>query len=137
MFLQGFVSPLWLNHIGSKFAVDPEFYFRHLDFSSMLPSPEHSIMMSLPSIGEIVRIRITSTISWNSPHHPYPRSTKDLRSFCKRHMHEYINNLLNEKGVAPGDSIIRRFSVHDKSHFSIEQMVSVHINHDHPGWLGT
>ncbi|KAL1843254.1 hypothetical protein VTJ49DRAFT_2585 [Mycothermus thermophilus] len=34
LLLQGYPSPEWLNTLGARFRIDPEFYLRHLIFSS-------------------------------------------------------------------------------------------------------
>lgn len=35
LFMQSYPSPHWLNHIGSKFDIDSEFFFRHLEFDQL------------------------------------------------------------------------------------------------------
>ena len=108
LFLQGFVSPMWLNCLGSKFEVDPEFYFRHLDFTSLFPSPHHFTRMSLPSMADIVRNHMVSILSWNGVN-PLADSTAELRSSCKTQMSRYLHNLVNEQEIIPGDSVVCRF----------------------------
>lgn len=136
IFLQGYISPLWLNHIGSKFEVDPEFFLRHLDFLFSQPRPEHFPMLSLPSCAEIIRIRITSIMSWNDFQHSVHNITAHLRSRCERQMKEYLKNLGKGQKVVTSDSIVRRFSVFDSHHFALEQMMTVCVNHDNLGWTG-
>lgn len=135
LFMEGFVSPLWLNHLGSKFDIDPEFYFRHLDFSSSLPHPTHFPMPSLPSAADVVRLRLISIISRNA-FQPSTDSIEGLRSACKNHMNEYLMRLSRGQGIESSDSIMRQFYVHDKYHFSMEQMITIQVNTDGQGWIG-
>ena len=107
LFLQGFVSPMWLNCLGSKFEVDPEFYFRHLDLTSSFPSPDHFTSMSLQPMADIVRIHMGSILSWNGVN-PLADSTAELRSSCKTQMSRYLHKLVNEQEIIPGDSVVRR-----------------------------
>jgi hypothetical protein len=137
--MRGYPSPQWLNHIGSKFDIDPEFFFRHLQFDQLQRTPTHPthfFMPSLPSVAEIIPIRITSILSDYSSQ---PDTIADLRRSCKEHMAEYLNNLTNSLKVSISEPIVRRFSVHDKQHFSIEQMITICVtyNTSTQGWMGT
>jgi hypothetical protein len=137
LFMQGYPSPQWLNHIGSKFDIDPEFFCRHLEFEQLQRAPTHFFMSSLPSAGEIIRIRMTSILSRDDFHFQPAHTITDLRNSCKVHMAEYLNNLVKSLNVSVSESIVRRFSVHDKQHFSIEQMVTICVTYNTQGWMGT
>jgi len=52
-------------------------------------------------------------------------------------MEEYLNNLVKSLEVSVSESIVRRFSVHDKQYFSIEQMVTIYVTYSTRGWMGT
>lgn len=136
LFMEGYPSPQWLNHLGSKFDIDPEFYFRHLEFDHIQKTPTHFFMSSLPSVAEIIRIRITSILSRNDFQFEPEHTIADLRKTSEVHMDEYLNNLVKSLKVSLSESIVRRFSVHDKQHFSIEQMVTICVTHKSPGWTG-
>lgn len=136
LFMKGYPSPQWLNHLGSKFDIDPEFYFRHFEFNHWPATPTHFFMSSLPSVAEIIRIRITSILSRDQFYVEPEHTVTDLRKSCKVHMDEYLNNLVRSLKVSISESIVRRFSVHDKQHFSIEQMITVCVTHKSPGWMG-
>jgi hypothetical protein len=53
-------------------------------------------------------------------------------------MDTYLHNLKRnrETDVKIGDSIVRRYSVHDERYFSIEQEISISINHIGRNWIG-
>lgn len=136
LFMQGYPSPRWLNHIGSKFDIDPEFFFRHLQFEPSQRALTHFFLSSLLSVAEVIRIRITSILSRDCFQFQPEHTITDLRSSCKAHMAEYLNNLVKSLKVSVSDSIVRKFSVHDKQHFSIEQMVTICVTHDPRGWIG-
>ena len=82
LFLHGYPSALWLGHIGSRFNIDPEFYFRHLDFASFQGTPEHFFMHSLPSAADILRVRVTTVLSSNDPSSPAGETVANLRARC-------------------------------------------------------
>ncbi|KAL8939351.1 MAG: hypothetical protein Q9211_002781 [Gyalolechia sp. 1 TL-2023] len=135
LFIGGYPSPQWLNHIGSKFDIDPEFFFRHLEFDQLQMTPIHFFMPSLPSRAEIIRIRITSILSKDDFHFEQAHDITDLRNSCKIHMKEYLENLVKSVNVSLSESIVRRFSVHDKQHFSIAQMVTICVTYESSGWI--
>ncbi|KAF2802478.1 uncharacterized protein BDZ99DRAFT_576849 [Mytilinidion resinicola] len=110
IFLQGYLAPKWLNHNGSKFEIDPEFYLRHLDFSSSV------VARALSNAFSAVLRR-----DYSRPH--------DVDD-----MTEYLKSLGQGKKVVPSDLIVRHFSVFDTHHFAIEQAVTMHVNYDNPGW---
>ncbi|KUJ18841.1 uncharacterized protein LY89DRAFT_506064 [Mollisia scopiformis] len=92
-------------------------------------------MPSLPSAREIIRIRITSILSRDDFHFQPAHTIADLRNLCKVHMAKYLNNLVKSLNVSVSESIVRRFSVYDKQHFSIEQMVTICVTHNTQDWM--
>lgn len=50
-------------------------------------------------------------------------------------MRDYIHNPKVDQGVKLGDSIVRRYSIHDETHFSIEQEVCISLNHIKGQWI--
>lgn len=53
-------------------------------------------------------------------------------------MDAYLHNLKRnrETHLKIGDSIVRRYSVHDEKHFSIEQEISISISRIGRNWIG-
>jgi hypothetical protein len=128
IFMRGFPSGEWLNLIGSKYRVDPEFFYRHLDFK---PTDDRSSNFSNPPL---------PSSSWHLIRLPVmTNGTRDpVRSRVKQ---EDINRLRKEGDDALkaqhhrlmtrdfelhlGDSIIRHYHTFDEIHFSMEQRVSI------------
>lgn len=68
----------------------------------------------------------------NSQHH-----IDRLRQDGVQGMATYEHSLkLNREQVKTGDSIVRRYSVHDEEYFSIEQEVSISLNYFDRQWVG-
>jgi hypothetical protein len=141
LFLNGHPSPQWLNAIGGRFCVDPEFYQRHLDFRAAISRPDYFTLPALPSASEtMARLRIT-TIGYRQPRlgfsaHQHPQRYLDrLRSEAAKGMTQYENTLRMEDKWKTGDSIIRDFAIHDTEHFTIEQDISICIDRIGHGWI--
>lgn len=80
LFLNGHPSPQWLNAIGGRFCVNPEFYQRHLDFRAAFSRPDYFTLPALPSASEtMVKLRITTICRW-----------QPWLGFCA-HQHPQIN----------------------------------------------
>ncbi len=125
LFLRGNPSPEWIDFVGVQYLVDPEFFRRHLNFAQGrdfydLPAPPSSsqniIHLSVTSIGR----RNVAT----------PAKEDGLKK-----LQEYLQNLGTNR-AAVGESIVRRFSVHDETHFSIEQQISICVVRRKGGWTG-
>ena len=131
VFISGHLSPEWLACIGCKFPLDPEFFRRHYDFMN------YKNLFDLPALPsaskDIVRLRIPTicnrsvTISLND----IERHRKDDREIIERYQKQLVSD------GAAGDSIVRRFSLHNENDFTIEQNISICIkNKKKGGWIG-
>lgn len=127
LFLRGFPSAQWLNLIGSKYHIDPEYFCRHLDFR---PTEDLSNDFSYPSppssLWHLIQL---------------PMSTIGFRDTVKSHVDQGLVDTLREQGVRAlathhrklfrgfemgvCDSMIRQYRVFDEAHFSIEQRISI------------
>lgn len=144
VFMRGYPSPEWLNSIGAKFRIDPEFFQRHLNFSSQTANtlPSLTLIPPPPSVQtDTVTLHVT-TICLRLSDGRVQLSQDSLdaaRELASQDMAKYITSLstLNSPRVTLGDSVVREFSIHDSEHFSIEQMVSINISQCGNGWLGT
>ncbi|KAH6624105.1 hypothetical protein B0J18DRAFT_490151 [Chaetomium sp. MPI-SDFR-AT-0129] len=153
LLLQGYPSPEWLNTLGARFGIDPEFFQRHLLFTSGSVKgggvggriPKRTATHILPSChGDMVSLPITR-IGWRhqsvSVRHATHHDQEDLdqlRRQTSEEMAVYMSKLasLNSPAVAAADSIVREFSVHGLDYFSLEQTVSLGIHQLGQGWIG-
>lgn len=142
LFLNGHPSPQWLNAIGGKYRVDPEFYQRHLDFRAAVSRPDYFTLPALPSASEkMVKLRIT-TIGYRQPrlrlsgYRHLQKHLDGLRADAAKGMADYENTLKMEDKWETGDSIIRDFAIIDAEHCIIEQDISVCIDRVGHGWMG-
>ena len=135
LFLVGYPASEWLTTIGSLCQVDPEHYQRHLMFS---PRQLYFSTPSLPSASEnIITLRFI-TIGRRRPKETSQGHIDQLRDDGARDMKVYKHSLqLNREHVKAGDSIVRRYSVHDETYFSIEQEMSISLNYFEKQWIGT
>lgn len=135
LFLRGYAAPQWLNAIGSRYRVDPEFFQRHLDFVSIIGKRNYFPLPSLSSSSSnIIRLRVTTTgyrdasTETNDQHR-----LEALRGECSKDMDEYLKQVKLDR-IEPGDSVVRRFSVHNNAHFSLEQDISLCVNASGREW---
>jgi hypothetical protein len=130
IFVRGYLLPRWIRLIGSQYRLDPEFFRRNLDF---LQQRDFCDLPSLPSTSKnIVRLRITNI--WTRT---VPLSIKEIaqeRIGSKRILEEYQNALV-ASGRA-GDSIIRNYSVHSETLYTIEQDIFFSVKKRNKGWTG-
>ena len=137
IFLRGYPSARWLASLGGLYQIEPSFWKRHLDYLSVedgtftpgtpLPSAENHIFhLSSWSIG-----------TWGRFSRPYQR-IEHLRSSATDEMRRYRRDLANGQSWRPADSVVRRYTLHDKEHFSIEQTVTVlfHTKDNDSKWIG-
>lgn len=141
LFLRGNPTPEWLNTIGYKCNVDPEFYLRHLDFRATAANPDYFALPSLPSSSRnILRLRWTTIGSRGGT--TLNRKVHDqaevelLRSHNAKRMKQYLDDISSGSNMKDCDSFVRRYSVHDETHFSFEQDVSICINPLGKSWIG-
>ncbi|KAK7413113.1 hypothetical protein QQX98_007999 [Neonectria punicea] len=66
LFLQGVASPEWINHVGSKYGVDPEFFRRHADSPASSPLGHFDLPSLQSSNIDILTLPITSIGRWGT-----------------------------------------------------------------------
>ena len=132
MFLNGFPSPDWPCHIGARHDVDPEFFFRHFDFPSRLGASPYYCLPPLHSSTNVIQLRITSVGCWDESYSS--ASLEFIRSRCENEMSAYLEDLNRGKNVRLCDSIVRKFTVHDLKHFSVEQNISIYLVNNDTNW---
>jgi hypothetical protein len=133
VFLRGFPHPKWLQAIGSQYRIDPEFFRRHLRF--LFKPKEFYDLPALPSSARnIIRLRVTTIctrqVAVNS-HDVQLARAKETEEVDRYGRH------LEARG-SPGDSIVRRFSIHNETISTIEQDISICVKKEKSGgWIGT
>jgi len=136
MFVRGYPSPDWLNHIGWLCNVDPEFFLRHLDFAHSSTERGYFTSPNLPSSNaNHLRFRIPTIGHRQFDRTITQKEIEELRRTAAAKMKEYQIDLKQERNIDVGDSIVRSFAVHDQEHYSIEQDVSVCVNEFGKGWI--
>jgi hypothetical protein len=143
LFLRGYPSPEWLNVIGSKFMIDPEFFRRHLDFQrEPTTSPDFSLPPLPSATFHMTRLRI-STVASRMDNKPvtnkrFQEDLDKLREETKKCFHKYLETLRHgsKVDVSIGDSVVRAFSVLNHEYTAIEQDVSIYIEQLERGIFG-
>jgi hypothetical protein len=133
LFLAGYPTPEWLTTIGSLIHVDPQHYERHLSFLSRQP---YYTSPSLPSTEQNIIFLRFITIGRRYSKGNTQEHIDRLRKHGAGEMEQYRHYLKLNRDVKPGDSIVRRYSVLDDEHFSIEQDISVSLNFTGKQWVG-
>ena len=142
LFLRGNASPEWLNYIGARYSVDPEFFRRHRDFAATMGRPEYFSLPSLPSTNlDMIRLRVTtigSRIPLERNNGLSQKELDTLRRHAKDSMKDYLNGLSRQRitELRLGDSVVQDFSINSLEHFSIEQNISIYITKAPNGWIG-
>lgn len=133
LFLHGLPSPQWLNAIGGRYRVDPEFYHRHLDFQATAGRADYFTQPTLPcGLKNTIQFRVT-TIGYLQGNKSTQEELDALRLRCSEDMKEYFVPLRKDKWTL-GDSVVRSFSIHDAEHWSIEQEISVYVKPNGSHW---
>ncbi|KAK8045569.1 corA-like mg2+ transporter protein [Apiospora rasikravindrae] len=146
--LKGYPTAEWLNTLGAKFRIDPDFYQSHLSFWSESGNniSRQNMAPRLPSAQtETVMLRITTigvlTRKMHSSHGGgAQKRLDDLRRQTSKEMAAYISRLssLDSPDMVLADSIVREFVMLDLEHFAIEQMISISISPcSKGGWRST
>lgn len=134
LFLRGYPSPEWLNTIGAKFSIDPEFFRRHLDFPNASGTSSDFSLPTLPSATfNMTRLRINTLASrldnWRASNQRLQGDLDRLREETAASFHKYLTALRRGRDVdvQPGDSIVRAFSILNHEYLSIEQDISIYV----------
>ena len=140
LFMRGQPSPEWLSTIGAVYLVDPEFFQRHLDFRSSTGRLDYFCLPSLPSTSNnIISLRFITIGQRDRRAQITDRKAVDeLRQTGAKAMARYLHTLNSnmEMNSGLGNSIVRAFSIHDETHFAIEQRISICVRRSMSGWTG-
>lgn len=137
LFLQGYPLPEWLNLIGSKYHVDPEFFARHLDFRSTAdPSNTFSVPSPPSSSWHLISLQITTLGAQETAGRVYKQEEINrTRTDAKVALKEYHRQMAVGANVNTGDAIVRHFSIFDEVHFAIEQRISICVREIGHSWV--
>ncbi|KAK7912202.1 hypothetical protein PG985_014683 [Apiospora marii] len=136
VFLRGHPSPIWLDHLGASFDIDPELYYRHLDPApGILPGSlrsDWSYPTPPPTTRDIIQLRLCNTGTWIPD---VPKLSLDaLRTECAAEMEAHMSDFIRLRKFSTGDSIVRRMILHDLHSFSLEQKISIEVIYHTSPW---
>jgi hypothetical protein len=129
VFLRGYMTADWLNSIGAKYRVDPEYFCRHLDFR---PPCENSNNFSIPALPSsswhliqlpILTIGVKDSAKGSIDFDAIETLRKKGREAFSDHHHRITR--LSSSGMTIGDSMVRDYLLFDNTHFAIEQRISI------------
>lgn len=130
VFVRGISSHDWLNAIGSKYRVDPEFLRRHLEF---IQTTNFYDLPPLPSsTRNFIQLKIINICVQSAP--LSLRQLQEARETEGKSVKELQNNLMLRDSC--GDSILRRISIHSRTLYTIEQQVSCCVKKQNGSWVG-
>lgn len=139
LFLRGQPSLGWLAVIGAMLRIDPEYFQSHLDFRAAFGRLDYYPLPSLPSYSNhIIKLRYVTIGHRNLRRRDADQRDIDhLRSHGHSEMRRYLHalNQALESRIGPGDSIVREYLVHDLTHFTIEQDISLCVTRTEDGWV--
>ncbi|KAE8453866.1 hypothetical protein EG329_007642 [Mollisiaceae sp. DMI_Dod_QoI] len=125
IFVRGFSSPDWICALGAGLRIDPEFFRRHLHF--LEKKDYYDLPATRSSSSNLIRIRITSIFLRQVPisqtHIKSLRRDEALR--LKKHQRA-ANRI--------GQSIVRRFSIHNEQIYTLEQDIAITCKRNQGGW---
>lgn len=135
--LKGYPTAEWLNALGAKFRIDPDFYQRHLCFwsESGNNTSRRNMAPRLPSVqAETIGLRIPTIGKLTGRKQPTHRDAvlenlEHIRRQTSQRMTAYISQLstLESPDMDVAYSIVREFVMLDANHFAIEQIISISI----------
>jgi hypothetical protein len=140
LFLRGQPCPQWLVQAGISYHIDPEFFFRHLDFLSHMSSKQYFAQPLLMSTSRnIIQLKYMTIAEFPPQLSDLDQHGLDeLRGAAMRDMAEYFNNLGKKvaRNTSAAESIVRGYHVLDNNHFVIEQQASICLGLSDKGWTG-
>lgn len=129
LFLRGKPSLRWLSILGSTYKIDPEFFNRHLNFRPTFGRIDYFSLPSLPSTScMLFHLPYVTLGQLQSPPRQTTQATIDaMRSDSVEKFKKYwrdIHKMFNQD-LRKGESLVRKFYLHDQTHFALEQRISI------------
>ncbi|KAJ8133595.1 hypothetical protein O1611_g22 [Lasiodiplodia mahajangana] len=119
IFVRGSLSSKWIEALGTKYKIDPEFFRRHLRY---LPGRDHSDLPSLPSANtDIMTLKLASlyTRTYTLAPEQIERSRRKDSDVARRNQKSISSNM------ACGETVIRKFSTLSDRLLSVEHEISI------------
>ncbi|KAK3328637.1 hypothetical protein B0T19DRAFT_196272 [Cercophora scortea] len=129
VFLRGYMTAAWINAVGARFVVDPEFFCRHLDFRQPDDSVNNFSTPALPSSSwHLIELPVITIGTRTRPKGPMQLDRiEELRKEGAQALAGHHDRIakLSSSDMATGESMVRDFYVFDETHFAIEQRISI------------
>ncbi|KAL2786268.1 hypothetical protein BJX66DRAFT_313114 [Aspergillus keveii] len=131
LFLNGFIPPEWLNLIGSRYRVDPEFFRQHLRF--MQPERQLDLPGLYSTTKNIIRLPLISIGTWTLDQ---PLRGRGFLVHQRSIAHEKTRSYLKGLGATTpaGQSIVRGIMINDDAYFTVEQELNICVETKDGGW---
>lgn len=128
LILRGYPSPEWLDRIGTKYHLEPEFLRRHLDDIIPGSTVQQFDASTLPSASRNVFQLRFITVGTRATNQLAEATTEieNLRLDSAAAMAQYRQTLRRRQGWKFGDSVVRDYELYDEEHFTIEQNITLH-----------
>lgn len=144
VFLSGYSSPGLSSRLTSIYNIKPEFWRRHLGFTSAASTSQFEDIKVPSAICDIFQLRIWTIGYRGNGARSHQTSVHALRGDSEKLMGDYRKRFNRRGSFRHGDSIVRKYEVHDQEFFSIEQLVTIYISTAHENakdgknksWLG-
>lgn len=144
VFLPGYSGPASWSSLTSTYNIQPEFWRRHLGTTLAASTSQFEDIKVPSAICDIFQLRIWTIGCRGDGARSRQASVNALRRDSAKLMEDYRERLNTESLFRDGDSIVRKYEVHDQEFFSIEQLVTIYVSttneHDGDGknesWLG-
>ena len=137
IFLRGYMTAAWINNIGARYVVDPEFFCRHLDCR---PADDNSNNFSIPALPSsswhLIELPVITIGTRTVPKGPMRLDRIEaLRKVGAEELknHHFKIAKLSSSGMVLGESMVRDFYVFDETHFAVEQRISICMQTDDGG----
>lgn len=119
VFVRGSLSPAWIEALGTKYKIDPEFFRRHLRY---LPGRDYSDLPSLPSANTEMMTLILPSLYTRS----HALAPGQIRKDREKDSDVARRNQISISGdMACGETVVRRFSTLSDRIFSVEHEISI------------
>ena len=128
VFLSGYSSPGPSSSLTSFYNIKPEFWRRHLGFTLAGSTNQFEDTKVPSAICDIFQLRIWTIGYRGGGARSHQASVDELRKDSAKLMEDYRERLNREGSFRDGDSIVRKYEVHDQEFFSIEQLVTIYVS---------
>lgn len=121
VFVRGSLSAAWIEALGAKYKIDPEFFRRHLRY---LPGRDYADLPSLPSANTGMMTLLLASL-YSRSHALAPDQIRKARARDPDVARRNQKTISGE--MARGETVVRRFSTLSDRLFSVEHEISIFI----------